>query len=362
VHVLHVESGANLYGGALQVLYLLKGLDKLGVRNTLFCPSGSAIAEASREFCTEIIAKPIAGELDPRFALELFKAARRLKPDIIHAHSRRGADIWSGVTARLLGIKAVVTRRVDNPERPLAASLKYAMYHKIITISEGIRRVMLEAGLEPEKIICVRSAIEPERYNFSHDRNWLNRTFGLDENAIPIGTIAQLIERKGHKALLKAAPDVLKAFPSVRFLFFGKGRLQTELEQLVATLGLEDKVVFAGFRNDLSRILPCLYMVVHPAMIEGLGVSLIEASLAGVPVIASDAGGMPEIVRHGQTGLLVPPGNSQELAKAIKLLISTPSMAKQMGEHAKKLALEEFNTEKMVGGNLSVYNQLLIFS
>lgn len=359
--ILHVEAGINLYGGALQVLYLIKGLKKYGIRNALFCTGKSAISEAAMPFCDEIIAKPILGELDVRFGTELFKVASCLKPDIIHAHSRRGADIWAGIVAKILGIKAVVTRRVDNPENAFAARLKYGMYQRVITISEGIRKVVLKTGIEPGKVVCVRSAIDPKRYRFSCDKNWFNQTFGLDEKAIPIGTIAQLIERKGHKTLLEAAPDVLKAFPDVRFIFFGKGGFKSELEQLVSQLGLEGKVIFAGFRDDLERILPCLFMVVHPALIEGLGVSLIEASLAGVPVIATNAGGMPEIVRHGQNGMIVEPGSAKELVETIKMLLSDPKMAKEMGEMGIKLVLDEFNVERMVEGNLTVYGQVLQF-
>lgn len=357
--ILHVEAGTNLYGGALQVLYLLQGLQKHQVKNVLFCPEKSAVSGAAMPFCEEIIAKPISGELDVRFGIGLFNAAKRLKPDLIHAHSRRGADIWAGIVAKLLNIKAIVTRRVDNPENAFAARLKYGMYQRVITISEGIRKVVLETGIEPRKVVCVRSAIDPRRYRFSCDKNWFNQTFGLDEKAIPIGTIAQLIERKGHKTLLEAAIDVLQTFPDVRFIFLGKGGLKSELEQLVLQLGLEGKVIFAGFRDDLERVLPCLFMVVHPALIEGLGVSLIEASLAGVPVIATNAGGMPEIVRHGQNGMIVEPGSAEELAEAIKMLLSDPKMAKEMGEMGRRLVLDEFNVEKMVEGNLAMYEQVL---
>jgi glycosyltransferase involved in cell wall biosynthesis len=131
------------------------------------------------------------------------------------------------------------------------------------------------------------------------------------------------------------------------------------LRQRVAAAGLGDHVQFAGFRKDLPDLLPCLELLVHPALKEGLGVSLLQSASAGVPIVASDAGGMPEAVHHGFNGLLVPPGDAQALHAAVASLLRDRELARHMGLAGKKLMRTEFSVTAMVEGNLAVYSELL---
>jgi glycosyltransferase involved in cell wall biosynthesis len=171
--------------------------------------------------------------------------------------------------------------------------------------------------------------------------------------------VAQLIERKGHRDLLAALPDILEAFPDARVLLFGRGPLQEELERECRERGLADTVRFAGFREDLERILPCLDLVVHPAHMEGLGVALLQAAAAGRPMVAAPVGGIPEIVRPGETGMTAPPGDSGALAAAILALLRDPARARSLGEAAREHVRRHFSLESMVAGNLGVYRRIL---
>jgi glycosyltransferase involved in cell wall biosynthesis len=358
VKVLHVESGRHLYGGARQVLYLMQGLAARGVENILACPPGAEVAEPARAHAVvELI--PMGGDLDVAMTWRLHGLIRRHRPDLVHLHSRRGADVWGALAARLAGVPCVLSRRVDNPEPRWLVAVKYRLHGHVIAISEGIRQVLLAEGLAPERVSCVRSALDATPYLAPCDRAGLRRELALPEDALLLAMVAQLIPRKGHRYLLDALPEVLSRHPEVHVLVFGRGPLEETLRQEVARRGLSERVRFMGFRTDLVRWLGGLDILVHPADMEGLGIALLQAAAAGLPIIASRAGGMPEVVHDGENGLLIPPGNVPALAAAMLRLLDDPGLRRRLGEAGRVLVLREFSVDAMCEGNLAVYHRLL---
>jgi glycosyltransferase involved in cell wall biosynthesis len=356
--VLHIEAGRHLYGGARQVLYLLEGLAAHGIENILACPEGSDIAREAKPWA-RVVEMRMGGELDLMLMRRLRQLMIDTRPDLVHVHSRRGVDIWGGIAARRAGIPAVLSRRVDNPEPRWLAHWKYGLYAKVIAISEGIRQVLLQEGIPPEHVVTVRSAVDAAPFLHACERDAFRESFGLPEHALALGVIAQLIPRKGHRHLLAILPEIVHRHPEVRVLFFGKGAHRPQLERQVEQLGLAGYVLFTGFRDDLARWLPCLDMIVHPADMEGLGVSLLQGAAAGVPVVATRAGGIPEAVEDGRTGLVVEPGDTAGLSQAILSLLATPDRRRAMGAAGRRRVSEEFSTAGMVAGNLGLYRTLL---
>ena len=355
---LHVEGGRNLYGGALQALYLMEGLADRGHINALVCPEASDLAKAASAFA-EIYAMPMGGDLDLRLVPGIRRHIRRFRPDLAHLHGRIGADVMGGIACRLERLPVVHSRRVDNPEPRWIVAIKYRLHDRVIAISEGIGRVLLAEGLSPSRLRVVRSAVEMQCFDRPCDRELLSTELGIQAQVRPIGVVAQLIERKGHRFLIEALPSLIEEFPNLCLILFGKGPSEQDLRRRVATAGVTDHVRFAGFREDLPELLPCLELLVHPATMEGLGVSLLQAASAGVPIVASDAGGMPEAVRHGWNGLLVPPGDTHALGEAIASLLRDRKLARNMGLRGKELMEAEFSLDRMVEGNLQVYHELL---
>lgn len=362
--ILHIETGKYLYGGALQVFYLMRGLASKHCRNLLLCPMGSEIGKAAHKVA-KIHEVPMKGDIDPFFVFRLMHLIRLSKPDIIHIHSRRGADLWGAVAALFTDIPAVLTRRVDNPESRWVVKLKYHPFQQIVTISKGIRQVLSSEGIPERKLCCIHSAVDTRRYNRPCNQKWFDEAFSElttngpapDENII--GVIAQLIPRKGHRFIIEAAPHILKACPKTRLIFFGKGPLKARLQQLCRRAGIAERVIFAGFRNDLERFLPCLDLVVHPAVMEGLGVCLLQAAAAGVPIIASRAGGIPEIVRHNQNGYLIEKEAVDDIIRYTLDLLKNPARAMQFGKIGRNIVQSEFSIEAMVDGYLKVYEKML---
>ncbi|WP_295543089.1 glycosyltransferase [uncultured Thiohalocapsa sp.] len=387
--VLHVEGGAELYGGAQQVLYLLEGLAGCGVDSHLACRPGCALARHAAAFA-QVHEIPMGGDLDVGIIARLGRVIRTAQPDLVHLHSRIGADVMGAIAARRAGIPVVHTRRVDNPEPRWLAAAKYGLHDRVIAISEGIARVLRATGMAEAKLRVVRSAVDARPYTGGCDGATLAGVLGGLDAAAPgpdrgpsagspsgspsgapsgsgrgpapgpvIAVVAQLIERKGHRFLLQALPDILAALPDVQVLFFGKGPLAGPLQERIDRDGLAAHVRLMGYREDLPRLLPCMDLLVHPATLEGLGVSLLQASAAGVPIIASRVGGIPEAVHDGENGRLVPAGDVAALRAAILALLANAGLRRRMGAAGRALVAREFSVARMVAGNLAVYRELL---
>ncbi len=369
--ILHVEAGRNLYGGALQVVYLLQGLAELKQdqevgEHILICPRDSAIASATQ--ADRVYDLPMRGDLDLFFILRLYRILRQERPDIIHLHSRRGADILGAIAGRLSGCHVLLTRRVDNPEPRWWVKIKYCLYDHIVTISNGIRAVLLSEGLAHERVSCVHSAVDLQRFSAACDRAGFIRRLGmqvwLKERGFAqprfIGMVAQFIERKGHRYLLDAIPAIVRHHPDCVFILFGKGPLHNDIQmQVAASSCLLQHVLLPGFRDDMEHCLPCLDMLVHPAEMEGLGVSLLQAAACSVPLIGSNAGGIPEIVVDQHTGHLIPVASPSSIETAVLDLLENKVHAERYGRQGRERVLEKFSITAMVQGNLRVYRRLL---
>jgi glycosyltransferase involved in cell wall biosynthesis len=358
MHVLHVEAGRNLYGGARQALYLMAGLEDRDIRGTLVCAAGGAPAAAAVAEGLDVVEIPMHGDLNVGLVRRLGTLIRQIRPDLVHVHSRRGADWFGGIAARRSGTPAILSRRVDSHDMPLLASLKYRSFDTVIAISECIRLQLAAAGVPAAKLRVVRSAIDPARSRATWQRERYLAEFSLRATDPTIAVVAQFIQRKGHRHLIAALEKILPTHPEVRVLFFGRGPLEQNLRSAVAAAGLTDVIRFAGFRDDLREFLGHVDLLVHPAEREGLGVSLLEAQAAGVPVVAFNAGAISEAVADGRTGILVPIGDTDALAAEITGLLADPGRRRKFSVAATHWIGTEFGIDRMVQGNLDVYRQI----
>lgn len=360
MRVLHVEAGMHLYGGALQVVFLMRGLKGLGVESILACPTRSAIATEAAPHA-RVVEMTMRGDADVGLAGRLRRLIRETRPDVVHLHSRRGSDVWGALAGRLEGVPVVLSRRVDNPERRWVVNLKYRLYDEVVTISDGIRQVLLAEGVPSAKVHCVLSAVDTERYQPDRSHlGWFRETFGVQEGELTIGMVAQFIARKGHVTLLDALPAVAADHPALKVLLFGQGPLHAEIQARVQADPLLAKHVrLPGFRKDLDRVLPCLDVLAHPAHMEGLGVSLLQAAACGVPLVGGRAGGIPEIIQPGLNGELITPGDTAALAHELARLLASAELRARYGQAGRQWVLERFSIDAMVAGNLGVYRRAM---
>jgi len=359
VKILHVETGRHFLGGPQQVIYLIKALRERGHDNILVCPPESGIDGVARQAGIWVQNLFCAGDLDLPFAYRLSQFFKERTPDIVHCHSRRGADILGGLAASVADIPAVVSRRVDNTEMRLVAALRYRPFSKVIAISDAIAAVLRDRGVEEERIAVIRSAVDVDAFSESADCAAIREEFGLGPDDFVVMAAGQLIPRKGHQYLLQAAADLKDAYPQLKVILFGDGYLNNQLRAQAASLGLGEVVQFAGFRDDLDSFLSCFDLLVHPALAEGLGVAALKAAAAGLPVVGFEAGGMKEAVVHEETGLLVPPEDAEALAGAIRRVIDEPDLGHRFGEAGRLRMRNEFSIGQMVDKHVALYESVL---
>ena len=355
--IVHVETGRNFYGGAQQVIWLIQGLVGQGCESVLVCPAGARIAGIAREAGIDVINIPCAGEHDFTFPFRLHGYLVRVKPDIVHCHGRRGADFPGGWGAKTAGVPAVVSRRVDNPESPASAWLRYRPFSKVIAVSQNVASALARSRVSNSRVAVIRDAVDINAVNPDADRSRLRR-FGVNDDSFAIAVVAQLIKRKGHRFLLDVLPALVAEHPHIKVVFFGVGGRESELRLLVARLGITDVVHFAGFCSDLDDYLGAFDLLVHPAEKEGLGVAMLKAAAVKLPVIAFDIAGSREAVQHLKTGILVPHTDLRELQLAIGTLCEEADIRAELGANGRERMQLEFNVETMAECHARVYEEI----
>jgi glycosyltransferase involved in cell wall biosynthesis len=359
VKILHVETGRHFLGGPQQVIYLIKALRERGCDNTLICPPDSGIDRVAREGGIRVQNLFCAGDLDLPFAYRLSRFLKDTRPDIVHCHSRRGADLLGGFAASLADVPAVVSRRVDNTEMRVMAAIRYRPFTKVIAISAAIAAELRERGVAADRLAIIRSAVDTAAFLAPHDAAASRREFGLADDDFAIAAAGQLIPRKGHRFLLQAVAELKDRFPELRLVIFGEGFLHNQLRAQATSLGLADVVQFAGFRDDLDAFIGCFDLFAHPALAEGLGVAALKAAAAGLPVVGFAAGGLVEAVQDGKTGLLVEAEDADALAAAIERLIQDPALARRLGDAGRQRMQSEFSIATMADQHMALYESVL---
>ena len=342
-------------GGPQQVIYLINALRERGHENILICPPDSGIDTVAREHGIVVQNLFCAGDLDLPFAYRLAQYISDEGADLVHCHSRRGADILGGLAAGFARVPAIVSRRVDHSELRLVAGLRYRPFRKIIAISEAIADVLRDRGIEDERIEVIRSAVDAAAFQEQADCRPYWREFGIREDVFTMAAAGQLIPRKGHRHLLEAVGELKKTHPSFRLVIFGEGYLGNQLQAQAASLGLDDVVTFAGYRDDLDDFIGCFDLFVHPSSAEGRGVAALKAAAAGVAVIGCDAGGMRESVAHNETGLLVEPENAAALRDAIATLFDDDQMRARFAAAGRARMQNEFSIATMANQHEALY-------
>jgi glycosyltransferase involved in cell wall biosynthesis len=361
MRVLHINTERTWRGGEQQTLYLAGGLKDRGHQTTIACQPRSPLAVRARQQDVDMVELAMRGEGDVAAVYRLARIIRGRTFDVVHMHTSHAHTL--GCLASWLARQGarIVTRRVAFPtKKHLASKMKYRHgVHKYIAVSAAIRQVMTGDGIQPERIAVVHSGIDVSRFDQQQDPSSIRTEFNLQPGRPILGNIGRLETVKGQAVLIDAMPTVLKAFPEALLLLVGGGEPKVALERKCRELGIESSVVFAGFRDDIPKLLQLFDVFVMPSLAEGLGTSVLDAMAAGVPVIASHVGGIPEIVENEKNGLLVPPRNPPALAAAIIRLLRNRSERASLAAAGRSTVEKKFTVNTMVEGNISVYEKVL---
>ncbi|MCR4319052.1 MAG: glycosyltransferase family 4 protein [Candidatus Brocadiaceae bacterium] len=356
MRILHIDTERTWRGGEQQLLYLVKGLKEREHTSSVICQPGSSLEDAVKKAEIDAIPIKMRSEIDILAAWKIGRFLRRGKYDILHAHTSHAHSI--GLLARFFGkVKAMaVSRRVDFPIRSRFKYNSFAVHY--IAVSEAIKRVMAEGGISPQKIDVVRSCIDLDRLDNAVISD-VRAEFGIGKDIIIIGNIAHMADHKGQIYLIRAANIIKNKYQNIKFIIVGDGELRSRLELEAHKLGLNDILIFTGFRKDVISILASFDIFAFPSHLEGLGTSLLDAMAMRQPIVSTTAGGIPEAVKNGINGILVPPKDPESFAKALIYLIERPELRSMYGNIGRKLVEGKFTTDKMIEGTLNVYKKLL---
>jgi glycosyltransferase involved in cell wall biosynthesis len=370
VRVLHVDTERTWRGGEQQLLYLLEGLAGRGLPAVLAAQPGSPVLERARAAGFEGRDLPAKGEADPCAAWRLARLLRRERFDLVHAHTAHGHGI--ALAARFfLGRRArpklVVARRVDFSIHRHGLfglnGLKYRGADRIVAVSAAVRAVLERDGVPADRIVVVRDGISLARFEGAAAPRAaeLRRALGALAQEPLVVNVGHLARHKGQRYLIEALPSVRAVIPGVRAAIVGDGPLRADLEAAARRAGVEDALFFAGARppEEVAAILCAADVFAFPSVEEGLGSSLLDAMAAGAPIAAARAGGIPEIVRDGETGLLVEPADPAALAQAIVRLLLDRPLAARISRAARDWVRANGTAERMVRETIAVYEDVL---
>lgn len=338
----------------------------------------TADAEPDR-FGITTLELPLKGEISPlgdiRAIIRLAKWIRQHRIDILHLHGMK-AGLVGRLAVLLLSLTysgqhlPVVFQTVHNSvySYPMPAMKKRFLAliqrflarqtHLFITVSGALKQeIMIWEGVPEEKVRVVYNGIPVEKFQKGNSP-FLKLHLGLNPDRPVVGTVARLAPQKGVASFIKAAAMVKQLVDGVQFLVVGEGPLKAELQREAKKLGLGEIMVFAGFYPDISQIYPLIDVFVVPSLSEGLSITTIEAMASRRPIVASYTGGIPELIRHRQSGLLVSPGDHQALAHSILEFLKRPLWAKSLAAEAQQSAQSLFSLEKMVAETEALYRTI----
>lgn len=343
--LLHLDGERGLRGGQRQLLHLAGALRARGHRNVVVARRGAELAGAARALGLECVELPLMGELDLLSAARLAALARR-EGAVVHAHAAHACA--TAAFASLAGVPVVMHRRVDFPVSSASAAFKYRFAGKVVAVSRAIADILAGAGVPADRLAVVPDAIPvdeeeaawtglsappfrpPSSEERREAREAVRREFGFAPELPLIGNLAALVPHKDHDTLLAAALIVLLKRPDARFLVAGAGPQEERLRDAALRMGLARKLVFAGQRDDAPSLMRAFDVYCQSSWGEGMGSVLIEAMAAGLPLAATRAGGIPEVVEDGANGLLVPPRDPEALAGALLRLLEDEPLRRRL--------------------------------
>jgi glycosyltransferase involved in cell wall biosynthesis len=381
IKIIRVVSRLNIGGPTINVVLLTAGLDRSRFDSILVCGRENPGEGSMLDYATghgvapvtipEIVADFRLGPRELQAIVRLYRLIRRERPAIVETHTAK-AGFVGRLAARLARVPVVVhtfhghildgyfgllkTGLLRQMEQALAR-----MTDAILAVSERVKRDLVAHRVaSPDRITVMPLGLELEPFLASHRvKGRFRAELGLDARERLVGIVGRLFPIKNHQLFLEAAKLVMRSDDQARFVVVGDGTLRPELEARARSLGIGDRVVFTGWRRDLPCIYADLDLLVISSDNEGTPVVAIEAMASGCPVVATSVGGVPDVVRNGENGVLVPPRSRRELAEGISKILKDQPLRASLGETARADVRERFASRRMIADRERLYLGLL---
>lgn len=324
----------------------------------------STYTEEARKRNIEVLTLHEAGQFDWRVVRQLYQFMQSVRIDVVHTHDLR-SNLVGLICARLHNIPVVTTVHgwiANTPKRKLYRLIdKFLLrfFDQVITVSKHTKQLVVQALVPKKNITVVENALHIDQYLVNRNANFFREELGLKQDTILIGNIGRLSPEKGHIEFLRAGKEVVRQHPNVKLVIIGVGDELESLQNFVTNNQMTENVIFAGFRRDMLNVYNSLDLVVQSSYTEGMPNVVLEALLMRVPVIATDVGGTSEIIENGRTGVLVSPGQTQNLVNAILNYLQNPELFHAMAVAGGQVVREKFDHRLRVDRLAAIYRQLV---
>jgi len=375
--VLHVHTLPVVSGSGINTFLSMRGLDPAQWESSLACSPGGRLEDLVRQKGMGFVpvpelVQPVAPLSDLRAVWRLAGIMRRGGYDVVHTHNSK-AGFVGRLAARLAGVRAVVHTVHGfsfHDQEPAYRRMLFRFLERraarwcdhMIFISQPLVDWAACEGIScPGGQSVVYSGIELERFHPAgqEERTACRARWGIEADCPVVGIVSKLWEGKGHDTLFAAFATLRGHLPRARLLVVGEGELMPRLKDLALELGIADAVVFTGFMEDVTPAMGAMDLSVLPSLFEGMGRVLLEAMAMSLPVVASRVGGIPDVVVHQETGLLVPPSDAPALAAAMESILVDKAVAVRMGAAGRARVDERFRARAMAQAIEKVYRRLL---
>jgi glycosyltransferase involved in cell wall biosynthesis len=364
--ILHLISSTGLFGAERVVLELSQSLKKIGhtpivgaIENT-YNPNVQIVREA-KKLGLDTIIFPCESKFDQTTIRNISYFLRQKGIHLVHTH---------GYKSNFFGLLSSdkKTRLISTNHNWLTSSTKLKFFrffdalclrrfHRIVAVSTQVKHEMLKLRLSPNKITVIHNGIALERFETQKDILQIKKRLKIDPKAKIIGTIGSLTPEKNHEQILRATEILMKVRAPIQSLIVGTGPLKTHLEQVINHRKIANNVILAGYRTDIPELLSIMDIFLLPSYTEGLPMVILEALASKKPVIASEVGGVPEIIRHNISGYLITPGDVFTLTSRISELLNNPREANRLAANGHNIVKRQFSSETMARRYLAAYIQ-----
>ncbi|MCR9154719.1 MAG: glycosyltransferase [Bacteroidetes bacterium] len=355
--VLHISTARSWRGGEQQIAYLVQELKKLGLQQHIACIKDAPLHQWALQNDIPVLALRKSSSIDLRFSYQLKAYSKKEAFDIWHAHDAHAhgfavyAQHFFKAVARL-----IVSRRVDFPvAKSKLSAFKYnhPCVYRYLAVSDAIADILRSTLKNPNRVFTVHSANNPQRFE-NPERGKIRQEFSAIADRFWVGNVAALTGHKDLFTFLDTAKYLVHKDPQMHFFIAGTGELENELKAHAANLELDTHCSFLGFRDDVPSILADLDCFLFSSEMEGLGTSVLDAFASKTPVVATNAGGIPEMVKHEESGLICAVKDYAALGEAVLRIKNEAKLREQIIEGA-LLKLKDFSPQKMAESTISHY-------
>lgn len=349
--ILHLIASTGTGGAERHVLDLCRTQQQQGLSVSVALPAGRGVAPQLQIALNKNQIQHVNIRSGGRWNLlalwSLHQAIQRVKPDVIHAHMPKSIAM---INRLHLGVPCVGTaHNIVKQISPFQAC------QQVICVSERVQHSLLMLGYPAEKTRVIHNAIDMTR--FAHINREQARKNLVWEANIVVLCVARLVPAKGQCYAIEALAALSAMYPNLRLALAGTGADQNMLRALALRLGVVERVLFLGSRDDVPQLMAAADMYVQPSIKEGFGIALLEAMASGLPCIGTPTGAMPEMIAQGRSGLIIPAADAHALSQAMQSLLSQPDLCAQMSEAGRRVAQSQFSLVRQAQGTFAVYQQ-----